>query len=55
MAAILAGQWTPYLEIAFLQIRSGQRMGPKVMNNAIQQFSNDDVQALLNYYASRQD
>jgi len=54
MAAILAGQWTPYLEFAFHQIQSGDRMGPKVMNSAIQQFSDDDIQALLNYYASRQ-
>jgi sulfide dehydrogenase cytochrome subunit len=55
MAAILAGQWTPYLEIAFHQIRTGERMGPKVMNNAIQLFSDDDIQALLNYYASRRE
>ena len=55
MAAILAGQWTPYLEIAFHQIRSGRRMGPKVMNGAITLLSDDDIQALLNYYASRQD
>ena len=55
MAAILAGQWTPYLEIAFHQIRSGKRMGPKVMNAAITLLSDDDIQALLNYYASRQD
>ena len=55
MAAILAGQWTPYLEIAFHQIRSGRRMGPKVMNAAITLLSDDDIQALLNYYASRQD
>lgn len=55
MAAILAGQWMPYLEIAFHQIRSGRRMGPKVMNGAISLLSDDDIQALLNYYASRQD
>ncbi len=55
MAAILAGQWTPYLEIAFHQMRSGRRMGPKVMNAAITLLSDDDIQALLNYYASRQD
>lgn len=55
MAAILAGQWAPYLEIAFHQIRSGERMGPKVMNRAIRQFSDDDIRALLNYYASRRD
>ena len=54
MAAILAGQWTQYLEIAFHQIRSGERMGPKVMNTAIQLFSDEDIEAILNFYASRQ-
>jgi len=55
MAAILAGQWTPYLEIAFHQIRTGERKGPKVMNSAIQLFSDDDIRALLNYYASHRE
>ena len=35
MSAILAGQWTPYLERSLLRIRAGERMGPKVMNRAI--------------------
>ncbi len=54
MAAILAGQWTPYLERSLLRIRSGEKKGPKVMNEAIREFTDDDIEALLNYYASRQ-
>jgi sulfide dehydrogenase cytochrome subunit len=54
MAAILAGQWTPYLEIALHQIRSGQRMGPKVMNRAIKALTDEEIRALLNFYASKQ-
>jgi len=55
MAAILAGQWTPYLERSLLRIRAGERMGPKVMNEAIRQMSDGDIDALLNYSASRRD
>lgn len=55
MSAILAGQWTPYLERSLLRIRAGERMGPKVMNRAIREFSDQDIAALLSYYASQQD
>ena len=55
MAAILAGQWTPYLERSLLRIRAGERMGPKVMNAAIRELTDDDIEALLSYYASGQD
>jgi len=52
MSAILAGQWTPYLERSLLRIRAGERKGPKVMNRAIQKMSDADISALLNFYAS---
>lgn len=52
MSAILAGQWTPYLERSLLRIRAGERMGPKMMNRAIHEFTDADIAALLNYYAS---
>lgn len=55
MAAILAGQWSPYLAAALQQIRAGERQGPKVMNEAIRSFSDEDIRALLSYYASRQE
>lgn len=55
MAAILAGQWTPYLERSLLRIRAGERMGPKVMNRAIRELTDGDIAALLSYYASQQD
>jgi sulfide dehydrogenase cytochrome subunit len=55
MAAILAGQWTPYLERSLLRIRAGERMGPKVMNEAIRKLTDGDIEALLNYYSSRQE
>lgn len=55
MAAILAGQWMPYLERSLLRIRAAEKMGPKVMNEAIQKLNDGDIKALLNYYASQQD
>ena len=55
MAAILAGQWTPYLERSLLRIRAGERMGPKVMNEAIRKLTDGDIEALLSYYASGQE
>ena len=55
MAAILAGQWTPYLKRSLLRIRTGERMGPKVMNEAIRELTDGDIEALLSYYASQQD
>jgi sulfide dehydrogenase cytochrome subunit len=55
LACILAGQWTPYLAESFRQIRAGERLGPQVMNDAIKSFSDDEIEALLNFYASQQE
>lgn len=52
MAPILAGQRTPYLRNALNQVRTSNRSGPKVMNQAIRPLSNDEIEALLNFYAS---
>jgi len=53
MSAILAGQWTPYLERSLMRIRAGERMGPTVMNQAISELTDHEIAALLNYYASQ--
>lgn len=55
MAPLLAGQWTPYLRRAMESLRSGERQGPKVMNAAIHELDDREVEALLNYYASQQE
>ncbi|HMB60803.1 MAG TPA: c-type cytochrome [Xanthomonadales bacterium] len=52
VAPILAGQRTPYLRTALDQIRNGQRKGPKVMNDAIATLDDEEIEALLNFYAS---
>ena len=50
-AAILAGQWTPYLRRQFANIQSGKRMVPRTMLRRIRDFSAEDIEALLNFYA----
>lgn len=53
-ASILAGQWIGYLERSFLEYRSGERDAPPWMKQKMDALNDDDVQALLNYYASQQ-
>jgi len=50
-AAILAGQWTPYLRRQFSNILSGKRLVPRTMLRKIKKLSNDDIEALLHFYA----
>ena len=52
-AAILAGQWTPYLRRQFDNILSEKRMVPRTMLRRIRELSKDDIEALLNFYASQ--
>lgn len=51
-AAILAGQWTPYLRLQFNNILNGKRIVPRSMLRRIKKLSENDIEALLNFYAS---
>lgn len=51
-AAILAGQWTPYLRKQFENFLSGKRLIPRTMLRRIKKLSNEDIEALLNFYAN---
>lgn len=53
-AGILGGQWMGYLEATFAEYMSGEREQDKSMEAAMNSLSEDDVKALLNYYASLQ-
>jgi len=53
-AGILAGQWMGYLEASLAQFRAGEREQPKKMEEVVGGLSDDDVKALVNYYASQQ-
>jgi len=51
-AAILAGQWTPYLRRQFDNFLSGKRLIPRTMLRRIRELPKEDIEALLNFYAS---
>lgn len=53
-AGILAGQQMGYLKMTFDQYNSGEREQDATMQSAMDKLSDDDVQALLNYYVSQQ-
>ena len=53
-ASILAGQWRGYLERTFAEYRSGDREQPEKMAERVDELSDDDVTALIHYYASQQ-
>lgn len=50
-AAILAGQWTPYLRRQFDNFLSGKRLSPRTMMRKLRKLSKQDIEALLNFYA----
>lgn len=53
-AGFLAGQWTPYLEEQFEEYAAGKRPMPEKMQPKMEKLSEDDIKALINYYASFQ-
>jgi sulfide dehydrogenase cytochrome subunit len=53
-AGILAGQHLGYMEMTFAQYRAGEREQPAPMKKKFDALSDDDVKALLHYYASLQ-
>jgi len=50
----LAGQWAPYLRVAIRQALSGEHLVPPVMENRLLDFNADNINALMNFYASQQ-
>ena len=53
-ASILAGQWMGYLATTFVDYAAGERDQPAKMQEALDGLSDEEVDALLNYYASQQ-
>jgi len=51
-AAILAGQWTPYLRLQFSNILTGKRIVPRGMLRRVKKLNTDEIEALLNFYAA---
>lgn len=53
-ASILAGQQMGYLEDTFAEYRAGEREQPKKMEEKLSALGDDDVKALVHFYASQQ-
>lgn len=53
-AGILAGQWMPYLRHAFKTYSSGERQMTKKMKKKYKKLKDEDIEALIHYYASFQ-
>jgi len=51
----LAGQWLPYLRKSINYVPTGEHMVPPMMERAVSKFSVQEVNALMNFYASQQD
>jgi len=51
----LAGQWTPYLKAQLKFVPTGEHLVPGTMERAISSFSDEELSALINFYASQQD
>lgn len=51
-AGILAGQWKPYLLEQLRHYKAGERWQPEKMEPEIEELSEEDMKALVEYYAS---
>jgi sulfide dehydrogenase cytochrome subunit len=51
----LAGQWLPYLKTSLKFVPTGEHLVPPAMESAIAGLSGEDIDAILNFYASQQD
>ena len=51
-AGIMTGQWKPYLEQQFKEFKTGKRQIPELMKLKINKLNDDDIKALIEYFAS---
>ena len=52
---ILAGQWIPYLRTSLKFVPTGEHLVPPLMERTVADMAKDEIDALMNFYASRQD
>jgi sulfide dehydrogenase cytochrome subunit len=53
-AGILASQWLPYLQYSMVDFKSGSREMAKKMKKKVDKLSADELEALLQFFASQQ-
>jgi len=50
----LAGQWVPYLKATLKFVPTGEHLVPHVMEKRVIDLGDEDINAIMNYYASQQ-
>jgi sulfide dehydrogenase cytochrome subunit len=51
----LAGQWLPYLRTSLKYVPTGEHLVPPPMESVVAGLDQQEIEAILNYYASQQD
>lgn len=51
----LAGQWMPYMKSALKFVPTGEHLVPPAMEKPVTNLSDEELSAILNFYASQQD
>ncbi len=51
----LAGQWKPYMKATLKFVPTGEHLVPPTMERSVTDFSDADINAVLDFYASQQD
>lgn len=52
-AGLLAGQWLPYLQYTMADFKDGRSEMPKKMAKKVKKLSDDEIEALLQFFASQ--
>lgn len=53
-AGLLASQWLPYMQAALADYKSGRAAMPKKMKKKVEKLSDDELDSLLQFFASQQ-
>jgi sulfide dehydrogenase cytochrome subunit len=53
-SGILASQWLPYLNHSMADFMDGRREMPKKMKKVVEKLSDDEIAAVLHFFASQQ-
>jgi sulfide dehydrogenase cytochrome subunit len=53
-SGILASQWLTYLQYSMVDFKAGSRPSPKKMKKKVDKLNDDELEALLQFFASQQ-
>ena len=55
LGPILAAQWMPYLKAAMHEALTGEHLVPPLMEKPLADFSDEEIEALMNFFGGQQD